>query len=129
MDPAEVVAEATEDASSGAELRSRPSDRSLIRIELNNVDGLGRARHVDAHATRELGTVDHGMNGIADGASAHAARGVVGGFAPGAGDLPAAIGELGACIELIVSSGAAHGLRDACARHIGDLAAYPLGGD
>ena len=73
-----------------------------FRIELNDVDGVARTRHVDTHAAGELVAADHGMNGIADGASAHAARGVVGGLAPGAGDRPAAIGELGACVELIV---------------------------
>src|SRR4029450_223111 len=67
-----------------------------FRIELNDVDGVARTRHVDTHAAGELVAADHGMSGIADGGSANAARGVGGGLAPGAGDLPAAIGELGA---------------------------------
>ena len=83
------------------ERRSWPrGDRRRTWVELNDIDRVARAGDVDAHAAGEFVAADDGMNGVAGRCPAHTARRIISGLAPGAGDLAAAIIELGAGIEL-----------------------------
>ena len=47
--------------------------RTGFPIELNDIDGVTRARHVNAHGARELVAVDDDMDRIADSSSVHRA--------------------------------------------------------
>jgi hypothetical protein len=47
--------------------------RTGFPIELNDIDGVTTARHVDAHGAGELVAVDDGMDRIADSTSVHRA--------------------------------------------------------
>jgi len=89
------------------------SARALV--ELDDGDGMPRARQVDTHAPGKLLPAQTDPNGVSARRSRDPARGSVQGLAPGSADPPALVGEVKAGGEFMVDAGAAYVLRHRCA--------------